>query len=60
MAFHSADGTDEKSTAVPYFRLSSESHTQALIRYKDGYRGHTDVEAVAVSVSAEVTLIKVS
>jgi len=37
IASHSADGTVEKSTSVPYFRLSSESHSQVLISYKNGY-----------------------
>src|ERR1700757_4044180 len=57
---HSADGTEARSTFLPYFWLSSESHTQVLISYKLGNRGHTDAPLGASIVSARIALILVS
>ena len=51
MASHSAEGTEDKSTVVLYFLLSSESHTQVLISYRVGYRGQ---DAVLASVALTV------
>src|SRR5271157_2759136 len=43
MASHSAAGTEPRSTGLPAFLLSSESHTHVLISYTVGYRGQLDM-----------------
>src|SRR5215510_5755118 len=57
---HSADGTDERSTSRPYFRLNSESHTQVLISYRHGYRDHTGTRIGVINVSISVALVWMS
>src|SRR5215831_2069826 len=40
IASHSAAGTRERSTVLPYFRVRSFSHTQVLISNNVGYGLH--------------------
>jgi hypothetical protein len=60
MASHSADGTEDKSRLVAYFRLRSVSHIQVLISYKVGYGSHADTAVGALILSTRVALIVMS
>src|SRR5882672_24602 len=58
IASHSPDGTLDKSMFFPYFSASSETHTQVLISYKEGYRGQADAPGSTILGSARVVLIR--
>src|SRR6476660_4240228 len=56
MASHSAAGTEDRSTALLCFWLSSDSQTHVLISYKVGYGCHSDMAAGASILSTRVAL----
>jgi hypothetical protein len=49
---HTLEEVVDKVTFFPYFRLSSDSHTQVLISYRLGKGGHTDTCADIVFAGA--------
>src|ERR1700739_170916 len=59
-ASHSAEGTQDKSRLFPCFCDSSESQTQVLISYKEGYRGQLDMPRSTALGSAKVALVRLS
>src|SRR5271165_945796 len=54
MSSHSAEGTEPKSTAFPYFCFRSQSQTQVLTSYSVGYRGQNDMLISRLGVPVSV------